>query len=92
MSDVSIFNLGGKNINVKDSTARTNAANAQSTAETAKTNAANAQSTANEAATGASNALSRVSAVESNLGNYKVLDITYDETKETITITKVTES
>lgn len=42
MPDVSIFNLGGQNINVKDATARSNAQNAN----TAATNAA---TTANEA-------------------------------------------
>lgn len=42
MPDVSIFNLGGQNINVKDATAR-------STAQSANTAATEAASTANQA-------------------------------------------
>lgn len=42
MPDVSIFNLGGQNINVKDATAR-------STAQSANTAAGQAATTANEA-------------------------------------------
>ena len=42
MPDVSIFNLGGQNINVKDDIAR-------STAQSAKTTATEAASTANQA-------------------------------------------
>lgn len=42
MPDVSIFNLGGQNINVKDATAR-------STAQSANTTATEAASTANQA-------------------------------------------
>lgn len=42
MPDVSIFNLGGQNINVKDSIAR-------STAQSANTTATEAASTANQA-------------------------------------------
>lgn len=42
MPDVSIFNLGGQNINVKDSTAR-------STAQNASTTATEAASAANQA-------------------------------------------
>lgn len=42
MSDVSVFNLGGQNINVKDTIARSNAQNAN-------TSATEAAATANEA-------------------------------------------
>lgn len=42
MPDVSIFNLGGQNINVKDATAR-------STAQSANTTATEASTTANQA-------------------------------------------
>lgn len=50
MPDVSIFNLGGQNINVKDATARSNAQNANTAA--------------NEAATTANEALQKVKDVE----------------------------
>lgn len=42
MPDVSVFNLGGQNINVKDATAR-------STAQSANTTATEASTTANQA-------------------------------------------
>ena len=50
MPDVSIFNLGGQNINVKDATARSNAQSANTAA--------------NEAATTANEALQKVKEVE----------------------------
>lgn len=50
MSDVSMFNLGGQNISVKDATARSNAQNANTAAA--------------EATTMANNALKKVEAVE----------------------------
>ena len=50
MPDVSIFNLGGQNINVKDATARSNAQNANTAAT--------------EAATSANEALKKVKEVE----------------------------
>ena len=50
MPDVSIFNLGGQNLNVKDATARSNAQNANTAAA--------------EAATTANNALKKVEEVE----------------------------
>lgn len=50
MPDVSIFNLGGQNITVKDATARSNAQNANTAA--------------NEAATTANEALQKVKEVE----------------------------
>ena len=50
MPDVSIFNLGGQDISVKDATARSNAQNANTAAA--------------EAATTANNALKKVEAVE----------------------------
>lgn len=50
MSDVSIFNLGGQDINVKDATARSNAQNANTAAT--------------EAATTANEALQKVKEVE----------------------------
>lgn len=42
MPDVSIFNLGGQNITVKDATARSNAQSANTAAAEAATTAANA--------------------------------------------------
>lgn len=42
MPDVTIFNLGGQDISVKDATARSNAQNANTTATTAATTANNA--------------------------------------------------
>lgn len=42
MSDVSIFNLGGQNITVKDATARSNAQSANTAAAEAAATAANA--------------------------------------------------
>lgn len=50
MPDVSVFNLGGQNINVKDATARSNAQSANTAA--------------NEAATTANKALKKVEEVE----------------------------
>lgn len=50
MPDVSVFNLGGQDINVKDATARSNAQSANTTA--------------NEAATTANMALQKVEEVE----------------------------
>ena len=50
MSDVTVFNLGGQDINVKDAIARSNAQNANTTA--------------NEAATTANEALQKVKEVE----------------------------
>ena len=50
MPDVSVFNLGGQDINVKDATARSNAQSAQTAA--------------NEAATTANEALQKVKEVE----------------------------
>ena len=50
MSDVSVFNLGGQDINVKDATARSNAQSANTAA--------------NEAATTANKALQKVKEVE----------------------------
>lgn len=42
MSDVSVFNLGGQNITVKDATARSNAQSANTAATEAQTTAAKA--------------------------------------------------
>ena len=50
MPDVSVFNLGGQDINVKDATARSNAQSAQTAA--------------NEAATKANEALQKVQDIE----------------------------
>nr|DAV40972.1 MAG TPA: hypothetical protein [Caudoviricetes sp.] len=49
MADVSKISLYGTTYTIKDSTARTNAATAQTAANTAKATAATAQTTANEA-------------------------------------------
>lgn len=49
MADISKISLYGTPYTIKDSTARTNAATAQTTADTAKANAEAAQTTANEA-------------------------------------------
>lgn len=53
MPDVSIFKLGETAINVKDSTARTTAASAQSAASTAQTTANQAKTAAQTAQTAA---------------------------------------
>lgn len=50
MSDVSVFQIGDKQINVKDKTARTNASTAVTTAQEAATQAANALQKINEVA------------------------------------------
>ena len=50
MPDVSVFNLGGQDINVKDATARSNAQSANTAA--------------NEAATTANNALKKIEEIE----------------------------
>lgn len=49
MADISKISLYGTPYTIKDSTARTNAATAQTTSNTAKANAEAAQATANEA-------------------------------------------
>lgn len=97
MPDVSIFNLGGTAINVKDSTARTNAASAQSaasaaqtTANQAKTAAQAAQGAAEAASTAASAAQSAAEAAEARIDEIADLsrvEVTYAEGTETITIT-----
>ena len=72
MPEVSIFKLGNTAISVKDSTARTNAASAQSaasaaqnTANQAKTAAQTAQKAAEAASTAAQGAASAASAAQS---------------------------
>lgn len=69
MPDVSIFNLGGQNINVKDGIAR-------STAQSANT-------TATEAKSAADQALQLVQ----EIGQLSRVTVSYDQSKETITIT-----
>ena len=56
MPDVSIFNVAGTAINVKDATARSQAANALSTAQGAKSTADTANTTAQGAKTAAATA------------------------------------
>lgn len=72
MPDVSIFNLGGQNINVKDATARSNAQSASTAAS--------------EAATTANEALKKAQEIE----KLSRVTVSYDPTKETITITTAT--
>lgn len=69
MPDVSIFNLGGQNISVKDDIAR-------STAQSANTAATEAAGTANQA-------LQLVQEIE----RLSRVTVSYNQTKETITIT-----
>ena len=88
MPDVSIFNLSGTAINVKDSTARTQAASAQSAASTAQT-------TANQAKTAAQTAQQAAEAAEARIDEIADLsrvEVTYADKTETITITTKTHS
>ena len=97
MPDVSIFNLGGTAINVKDSTARTNAASAQQTASTAqttanqaKTAAQTAQQAAEAASTAAQGAASAASAAQAQIeeiADLSRVEVAYAQGTETITIT-----
>lgn len=75
MPDVSIFNLGGQNINVKDATAR-------STAQSANT-------AASEAATTANNALKKAQEIE-KLSRVTVTYEASDETITITTATHTT--
>ena len=75
MPDVSVFNLGGQNINVKDATARSNAQNANTAAT--------------EAATTANEALQKVKEVE-KLSRVTVSYAPTDETITITTATHTT--
>lgn len=75
MSDVSIFNLGGQDINVKDATARSNAQNANTAAT--------------EAATTANEALQKVKEVE-KLSRVTISYAPTDETITITTATHTT--
>lgn len=79
MADVSVINLNGTNYSIKDTTARSTATSANSTAQAAQTTANSAKSTAQAAQTAAGNALERT------------YDITYTQNTETITFTKYSE-
>lgn len=83
MPDVSVFNLSGTTINVKDAIARTQASNALSTAQSADTKAADATKSANTASTTASNALELAKKIE----NLSRVEISYTGSTETITVT-----
>ena len=107
MADVSILNLNGTNYSVKDTTARSaaNSANstaqaaqtaattAQATAKAAQTTAESANSTANTAKNTADSANSTAQAAQTAAGNAleRTYDITYAQDTETITFTKYAE-
>lgn len=76
MPDVSIFNVAGASINVKDATARSQTANALSTATAAQTAAAQAKTTATQA-------LDLAHSIE----NLTRVEVTYENASETIKIT-----
>ena len=100
MPDVSIFNVAGTSINVKDATARSQAANAlstataaQSTANTAKTTATAAQSTANTAkttATAAQSTATQALNLAQSIEDLTRVEVTYESASETIKITNGT--
>lgn len=76
MPDVSIFDVAGTAINVKDATARSQATNALSTAQGAK-------STADTAHTTATQALNLAQSIE----DLPRVELSYESTSETIKIT-----
>ena len=76
MADVSTFVIGGETINVYDKTARTQAAQASSKADAATQTANNASSKADAA-----------SAKVDEIAGLSRLEVSYDETSKTITIT-----
>ena len=93
MSDLSYFTLDGTKISVKDSTARsaataaqTAASNAASAASTATSTANSAKTVADSAKTTADSALSKVEAIEAE----SRLEMSYNSTSETITVTTKT--
>ena len=76
-NEVQTFILDGNEISVTDTTARTNASNAQKTANDAKSSASTANSTANSNKT----AISTINSTK------VVKTCTYDSTKKSLTIT-----
>lgn len=94
---LSKFTLDGTEIEVKDTTARTAAANAQSTANTANSAASAAQTTANSANSAAAAAQSTANTANStansnstkisNLEKLSRISVSYAPTTETMTIT-----
>lgn len=86
MADVAILNINGTSYNIKDTSARSAAAAAQSTADTAKSAAAAAQSTANSAQSAAEAAQTTANNALAGAWN-----ITYATNTETITFEKVEE-
>lgn len=82
--------VNGETYNVKDETARTQSAQAQSTAEAAQTTAGQAQSTASAAQTTAGQALSKANTNESNITEIagESLAVSYVSESESIKFTK----
>ena len=76
-NDVQKFIIDGTEVSVADATARTNASNAQTTANEAKSSASSAQSTANTNKT----------AISTIKGTKVVKTCTYDSTNKSLTIT-----
>lgn len=69
MASISNLKVGENLYNIKDATARTTAANADTKADQAILDSANASSTANTANTNANNALSKINGSKI-IGNY----------------------
>ena len=86
-NDVQKFILDGTEISIVDSTARTNASNAQLTANSANTAASNANTTANEAKSLASNAQSTANTANSTSNDNKTAISTINSTKVVKTCT-----
>lgn len=83
-NDVQTFIIDGTEISVSDTIARTNASNAQSTANEAKSSASNAQSTANTANSTANANKTAISTIKST----KVVKAcTYNSINKSLTIT-----
>lgn len=83
-NDVQTFIIDGTEISVADTTARTNASNAQSTANEAKSSASNAVNTANTANSTANANKTAISTIK----NTKVVKTcTYNNSTKSLTIT-----
>lgn len=97
MPDVSIFNLDNRNINIKDSTARSAAQAAQQTATQAAQTASEAATTAGQAQSAASAAQGAAEAAQKaaetaqsqvqEILDLSRLEISYESGTETITFT-----
>lgn len=69
-AEIKNIEIGGVSYPICDSTARTNASNASSTANTAKSNAATAKSTADSALSKANTNASSISSINTKLSNH----------------------